>query len=715
MSRQPHAPTCLSDSATGHRIRGLVSALIVVLASHMPAQAQMAASLVADSVTLTGQVLTARGNVSAFSGPTRLESTEIRYDGASDRMQIIGPIVVTEADGTIITAQQADLDPQLEAGILMGARLVLDRRLQLAAARADRAGPVTQLSSVAATSCHVCQGRAPLWEIRAGRVIHDTQAQRLWFRDAQLRIRGMPVAWLPGLSLPDPSARRARGLLMPRFTSSGRLGLGMKLPVFFPIGPHRDLTVTPWLSAKARALDLRYRQAFRSGDIRADFLIARDGLRDSIRYALNARADFRLPRNFQLNADLELISDNAVLLDYGLEDKDRLDSAIRLTRVDARSLTRAQITGYHTLRSDEDNDTITALTFAARHERRRPFAGGLLHWDLSADGYGRRSDIAGIGRDGLRIGAGAGYSRRWIFGPGLVLRGEAMLHADAYGFANGAADDKDGTRMQAGALVGLSWPLVRRGTAATHIVEPQLTVSWSDTWGITPPNEDARRTAFDESNLHAFNRAAGDDLTETGTRIAIGASWTMETRAGTITRLSFGRILQQTPPEDFSVSSGLATERSDWLIGASVVLPDGFSFDSRTLLADEGYVTRSESRIRWKGARVDLSAAHVFLSADTEENRVDDVSEWSFKAEWQAGRDWNLNADASYDIASARPISAGIGAIWRNECLSVGISASHRFTTLDNVPPSTNFGLDLSIEGFSAAAPSLRVARNCRH
>ena len=39
-----------------------------------------------------------------------------------------------------------------------------------------------------ATSCQVCPGRAPLWEIRAAQVIHDKAAEQLYFEDARVAL-----------------------------------------------------------------------------------------------------------------------------------------------------------------------------------------------------------------------------------------------------------------------------------------------------------------------------------------------------------------------------------------------------------------------------------------------------------------------------------------------------------------------------------------------
>lgn len=230
-------------------IRVLAFLWLVMVASG--AAAQTPASLVADSILVTadGQ-LVAEGNVEVFYDGTRLTAARVVYDRSADRMVIDGPILVVTPDGTVFEARQAQLDPQLEGGMLLGARLVLDRQLQLAAGRIDRVdGRYSRLDQVAATSCRVCAGQDPLWEIRARRVTHDEEAQQLYFEGAQFRIRGTPVLALPRMRLPDPTLDRASGFLIPRIRSSDQLGIGLELPYFIRLGDARDLTLTPYLSS----------------------------------------------------------------------------------------------------------------------------------------------------------------------------------------------------------------------------------------------------------------------------------------------------------------------------------------------------------------------------------------------------------------------------------------------------------------------------------
>jgi LPS-assembly protein len=107
--------------------------------------AQMAAMLVADTVSIVGEDrLIATGNIEVLYDGNRLQASRITYDKPSDRLLIDGPILITGANGEILTATQADIDPKLENGVLLGARLVLDQQLQLAANQIDRADGSTR-------------------------------------------------------------------------------------------------------------------------------------------------------------------------------------------------------------------------------------------------------------------------------------------------------------------------------------------------------------------------------------------------------------------------------------------------------------------------------------------------------------------------------------------------------------------------------------------
>ncbi|NCM97070.1 MAG: LPS-assembly protein LptD, partial [Rhodobacterales bacterium] len=265
-------------------MRGLGAFVLALwlVASVGAARAQDIATLIAGRVTLAGDsTLIADGAVEVLYQGRRLRASRITYDATTDRLLIEGPIVLSDPTGSFILASQADLAADLSEGVLTSARLVLNQQLQLAAAQMRRVGGrYTQLSDTVASSCQVCAAHpVPLWEIRARRVVHDQLAQQLYFDQAQMRVAGVPVFYLPHLRMPDPTLDRATGFLRPSLRTTSGLGSGVKLPYFIAIGSSRDLTLTPYLTTgNGRTLEARYRQAFRTGRVEVNGALSYDDL-----------------------------------------------------------------------------------------------------------------------------------------------------------------------------------------------------------------------------------------------------------------------------------------------------------------------------------------------------------------------------------------------------------------------------------------------------
>lgn len=703
------------------RIPALLAALLALVLGCLaagPAAAQVPATLVADSVVLTADGrLVAEGNVEVFYDGTRLSASRVSYDRAADRLIIDGPILVAAADGTVFSATQATLDPRLESGILLGARLVLDRQLQLAAGRIDRQeGRFTTLTQAAVTSCRVCPNRPPLWEIRAGQVIHDEAAQLLYFENAQFRIRGVPVFWLPRLRMPDPSQDRATGFLTPRIRSTDQLGTGILLPYFIRLGQSRDLTLTPYLSTRTRTLNLRYRQAFDRGVVQFEGAVSEDSLEpEGLRGYATLTGAFQLPRDFRLTFDLEAVTDRAYLLDYGLSGTDVLQSEIALLRVRDREYFRGALTVFESLREGDNSDALPGVVGDLRRERRRFLeGGGILTIASSADLLYRVEDDDGTGRDMIRSGHSLDWRRNWISRGGLVTAAEARVGIDNFRIRQDPSFDRSVLRGNAGGAVTLRWPLIGtdRG-GAVHVLEPVAQVAWSDSFGAPVPNEDSTLSEFDEGNLLALSRFAGEDRLETGLRGAAGLSWSRSGPRGWRSTLTFGRVFRAAPEPDFSETSGLRGTRSDWLIAGNIRFGQNLAFAVRSLMQDDTTFTRTEARLDWTGARVNLAAVYVFLPADADEDRAEPVSEWTFDADWDISAAWSVSAEARYDLVADAPARAALGANWRNECVEVGLSVSRRYTSSANVEPVTDYGLSVELLGFAADAAGPGPARRC--
>ena len=68
------------------------------------------------------------------------------------------------------------------------------------------------------TACEACKDdpkKPPLWQVKAARIIHDEGEKMIYFEDARLEFFGMPLAYFPYFSAPDPTVKRKTGFLMP--------------------------------------------------------------------------------------------------------------------------------------------------------------------------------------------------------------------------------------------------------------------------------------------------------------------------------------------------------------------------------------------------------------------------------------------------------------------------------------------------------------------
>lgn len=711
-------------------MRGL---LALILAAFMglaaPSLAQEAPALVADSIIINpDQTLIAQGAVEILYKGQRLTARRLTYNQQTNLLQIEGPIMLDDGNGAVLLADSGELSSDFRNGILTSARLVLQDRLQIAAQQINRVdGRYTQLSRVVASSCQVCAAHpVPLWEIRAARVVHDQQARQLYYDHAQFRFAGLPILYLPRLRTPDPTLNRATGFLLPTFSKSSNLGFGVKLPYFIALGQSRDITLTPFVALNdAHALFLRYRQAFGAGSIELNGALAQDGIIASrdIRAYLFGTGTFDLGDKYRLGFQLETSSDNAVLLDYGISEKDRLASGIYLQRVTRDRYFDARLFKYKSLRTGDDNlvqpNLVGDLVFARRMTPDIIGGQALLTFDLH--GLNRASTVPtdangdGVtdGRDMTRATLGLSWRRQEVLGNGMIAAATFALAADMIAVREDLAYPATITRTTPAAALDLRWPLVKSSKSGTQVLEPVAQLIWSPDTLIASPNEDSALVEFDEGNLFSFSRFPGSDIYERGLRTNLGVNWTDHLASGWTIRLSAGRVLRSDDLAQFSTGSRLAGTRSDWLLALQAQSADGLTVTNRGLFDDSLKFSKDELRLQLSRARYDLSANYVWLVADPAEGRPTATSELAIETAWRFREGWSASANGRYDFLAADPTRIGGSLEYRNECAAFNLSLSRRFTSSTTVKPTTEIGLAVRLYGFGGGSPTGSVSRSC--
>ncbi|MGS4946738.1 LPS-assembly protein LptD [Meridianimarinicoccus sp. RP-17] len=704
-----------------HALAGLCLALWLAGTAHAQDAGETTA-LVADLVRIDGnERLIAEGNVEVFTRGRRLRASRIVYDRSTDRVQIDGPIELRDADGTVVLADAAELDTDLTEGILQGARVVLNDQLQIAGAEMTRrGGRFSDLRQVAASSCQVCaRGQTPLWEIRADRVIHDQETAQVYFYNARFRIAGVPVFYLPALRVPDGSDPRVRGFLPPSFVASSSLGNGIRLPWFLPLGDHADVTLIPYVTEDdSTTLEARYRQAFVRGDLLIEGAASEDRLESGTRGYLFATQTYALPNGFNLTADVELTSDDAYLRDYGFSDKDRLDSAIAVSRVRPGELIAADITHFQSLRADSDDSGDPDLVAYARWDQRMqmPGVGGWFDFDLAAQAFRRESAADIDGRDMAQLRGRAGWRNTYTGPGGLRLAGEADLTLDL----KRITDDSRFETTQAGlwpqGALTLSWPLIRPGAGGSYqILEPVAQIAHSADSGIESPNDDSTAVALDTGNILSLNRFPGLDRSETGTRANLALRWSARDTDGVRIALTGGRIYRFSDTDQFSASSGLAGRRSDWLAQVDLDIADEIRFRTLALLDDDLDLSIFEARLGWNGpGRLVLASNYIWQSADRDANLTEDVSEVYAAASLPLTRTWSARGELRRDFTVGRTNRSGLVLAYANECVRVDLSVTRRFRATNDVEATTTYGFTVELAGFGSAGGN-PAAAGCRN
>lgn len=690
------------------------------------AERVLPATLLADRVTYEREtgLLIAEGAVEVLYDGRVLRAERLTYDEAAGEIRVTGPIVLVDPDTGVLLADAAALTPDLRAGLVEGARLLLADRLQLAAVEARRIdGRFAQLDRVVASTCTICaEDPAPTWAVRAARVTQDAEARRIYFENATVEVYGLPVAWLPRLSIPDPGVRRASGFLPPEFSNSDLYGFSLRQPYYRVLGPSADVTVAPTLTTQGGLLiDGEYRRRFLRGGFDFSAVLAlRDGLASDIspgglRGALSTSGTYRLDGDFGAYFDINLASDDDFLKQFDLSDADRLTSTVGVGRTRRADVLDVASFGFQSLLREEDTSRVPFILPSLRYRRMvdDPVAGGQLAVDLDALGVFRDT-----GQDVLRGGGGLDWRRDWLL-PRGVLAGLAVgAEGDVYRVWDSESITQ-GSYARLAPTVGadLRWPFVRRGARSEQVVEPIVQLYYTDAFGeAEPPNEDSQLPEFDETNLFSPDRFPGRDRVELGWRANVGVVYTLRDVRGWSLAATVGRVLRDREEDAFAEGAGLSGRRSDYVGALQLDLDERLSLVNRALFGSDLEFRRNEFGLSFETPRAGMQATYVYLAEDVSNPTLGpqpETNEFAISGRIRPHPNWQLRANWRYDALRSRNLRAGGGITYGNECAEFDLSVSRRFTASDNVPAATTIGFGLRLAGLGASEGAGWATRVC--
>jgi LPS-assembly protein len=535
---------------SGIRATWLLSALAVGLLAHAPAGQALDVGegpvlMFAREVRLeSDDVIVAEGDVEILRGERRLLADTVRYDQRADQIEALGNITLVEPGGEVLYADRLVFSGDLRNGVASELRARLEDDSLLAAAEGRRIeGTRTEMDRAVYSPCPICEESddPPLWQITAEQVTHDQETRDITYRNAFLEMFGLPIAYMPYFSHPDPTVERRSGFLPPIFGSDSNLGFTLETPYFFDLAPNYDLTVAPIFTTQENAvLTGEYRHLLENGQF---------DLGGSITYAskpgsesdpnpkgqtwrgnIAGEGDLHLGNYWGWGYDLAVASDDTYLDRYDFSDDNVLQNRLFTERIWSRNYAVVQGYGFQGLRQDDDQATI-------------PVAAPWAELELTSEPmlWGSR---VGFNSSGLVLTRTEGLDTRrlssrvsWELpkqGPigdlyRLTLSGRGDFYntdGDPETFSDDGGTDDTG-RFVPRATLDWNWPLLGEGFGLSHMIEPIVSGTWS-TKGNNPssiPNEDSQDVEFDDTNLFKPSRFPGIDRVEGGGKISYGVRY----------------------------------------------------------------------------------------------------------------------------------------------------------------------------------------------
>ena len=570
----PHATPAPSAPASG---------------SHVGETLISAQQMHSDSTT---GIMTATGKVELVRGGYVLHADKVTYNQKTGVMTADGHVAVLMPTGEVEFAEHQEVTGDMKQAFAENAGFLFPDNSRMAALVSQRyEGRYTVANQASYTACNVCRqnpDQPPLWEMHAETITHDNEEHEIYYHNATIDIAGVPVAYTPYMSGPDPTVKRLQGFLDPSAGYSTYIGTYAKTPYYFDIAPDKDMVLTPTFSTTDKLqLATEYRERFADGNLNFLGSITRADLVDDsgVDKGEKMRGDafstfvYDIDSNWRAGTNIQYASDKSYLQRYQISSLDQTTSRAYLEDFNGRDYAAVNSYYFQDLRPGTDVSEPIVLPSTTVSMLGDPGAawGGRWSFDgntliTTRDNTGQ--NVAQQGPDTRRLSLNGGWQRQMISDTGLETTVSGLVRTDSYLANNVVAADNstvygeaDFTRQFEQANAVMRYPMGRSGDGYQQLLEPIASFTAAPDVRVIAkqPNEDSQDVEFDETNLFSPNRFTGSDLIEGGSRATYGLRNAITTDSGSRIDIFGGESYDFSSNSGFPALSGLNNHFSDYV------------------------------------------------------------------------------------------------------------------------------------------------------
>lgn len=657
----------------------------------------------------------ARGNVEIVQGKRVLMADSISYNQKTDTVSASGNISLLEPSGEVLFAEFIELRDQFKNGVIREMRILLTDKSRFAASEGSRQdGDRTIMKRAVFSPCEACKKdpqRAPLWQLKAEQIVHHQADQEITYRNAFLEIYGVPVAYTPYFSHPDPTVHRRTGFLSPNFGSGGNLGGFIQTPFFLVLDDDKDLTISPiYTIDEGVVFNGEYRQRFTHGELQlagsATSADRQEGdpsnpqtKRDEFRGHLEASGRYDINQTWRIGMDIERATDRTYLRRFNFFQPggNSLTQHVFLEGFRKRNYAAVNLYAFQDLRTSSEGQVeqpYVAPLLDYNHIGDSDSLGGRLSLDTNFRHLGR-SD----GPTGQRLSFTPGYRISRTANLGFVTSFSTDLRADLYHSdqasnprVNAEATDGFEYRLMPRMIADLRFPFVRTTSSTTQLIEPIAGIVATRNGGNTLdiPNEDSSVFEEDDTNLLSIDRLPGLDRVESGQRGIYGIKFGLFGQSFGGNTAFIGQTYRFSNDEELSTNNNINQGFSD-IVGRVDVKPhDYIDLLYRFRLDHETFRPRRNEFAFTVGPKAfQVSGDYTFVDNGTGGGSASRREEIKASISSQITQFWSFRGSTHRDLtASGGSLSHSMSLRYEDECFTFDVTGARSFFRDADIRPS---------------------------
>ncbi len=567
-----------------------------------------------------------------------------------------------------------------------------------------------KLSHLKDATYTTCPGDIPDWKLSARKITLDHNEEWGSANDVVLRVRDVPVMYVPYASFPLSNKRKS-GFLTPSFGHTGASGNSLKIPYYWNIAPNMDATFTPQLLDKRGGLlggEFRYLSETSRSDVKGDFLPYDNERNGDERHLVSVQHNQSLfDHRGALSVNFNDVSDSHYFEDFGnslsVSSTSFLDRRVSLSYIGDWWSAYGLVNGYKTVdptlpASSRPYSQLPQVTLAAGRGANRSLTYGITtqatYFDRDNSVTGGRVNFEPYISYPIRNAGSFIIPRLALDQTNYALSGNIDNHISrtvpVFSLDNGLYFEKDVTLGQRTFL---------------HTLEPRLFYLYRPKVDQNDiPVFDSGQFDFSFSELFYTNRFSGyDRLGDVNSVTAALTSRLIDSRDGVEwLHGSVGQVYyltdrvvtlpgnaKQTDPTSEIVTELEARLSDHWAARGTVM------WDPNNNETD-----KSAIRLRYRGESNQILNLDYRFTSAAKNNLTSNIEQTDVSLRWPLGPQWSVLSRWNYSILDSKTLEMVGGLEYESCCWGVRAVARHFLRTSGGTYDTGGF-IEFELKGLA--------------